>query len=388
MASGWTTSGIDWTSAATMRESRTEDIVREIYLAVNERDYWVKRIKFLEQTATPPVLDVDGRIRTNQALFYIQNTVSGWLLPSADIGTRLDFVSTTVSMESFCCFLDDSFTPAGTPSIFASRILHYFGFNNLDYSAGGNFETQFSIDLSLLRNPPSRVDLNYLKMIYDILQLDLKTSADSWTVSNFGTGDRFFCDGVQLTGDIDSDDEYRFFIQDDNSAQGVNFAQIVTHLNNNTNLVLATSPTTNDAMIYTTPTFNSLKIKTTRTMLAYKIKGKTLSYDIKDLGATSITTSGFNRDPLNLMPYSNFNHGYYKNVIFIDNLSQNRINDAVSRDPIIKDGDYYVTEDIKTTFDPFTIGSATGSSTALSYTSFFINFNNEDFLNYYTESTP
>jgi hypothetical protein len=123
-------------------------------------------------------------------------------------------------------------------------------------------------------------------------------------------------------------------------------------------------------------------------MLAYKIKGKTLSYDIKDLGATSITTSGFNRDPLNLMPYSNFNHGYYKNVIFIDNLSQNRINDAVSRDPIIKDGDYYVTEDIKTTFDPFTIGSATGSSTALSYTSFFINFNNEDFLNYYTESTP
>ena len=40
MPSGWTNSGIDWTSTATMRNSRTEDIMKHLIQATLERDYW------------------------------------------------------------------------------------------------------------------------------------------------------------------------------------------------------------------------------------------------------------------------------------------------------------------------------------------------------------
>ena len=67
MPSGWTTSGIDWTSVSTMRNSRTEDIVRHLYrLAVNERDYWIRYFttgfKYTTLDINLPSLDRVGRI--------------------------------------------------------------------------------------------------------------------------------------------------------------------------------------------------------------------------------------------------------------------------------------------------------------------------------------
>ena len=76
MPSGWTNSGIDWTSTATMRNSRTEDIVRHLYLAINERDYWMRL-----NSGEVGSLDRVGRFRTDQQLRYIYSKLKSWFKP-------------------------------------------------------------------------------------------------------------------------------------------------------------------------------------------------------------------------------------------------------------------------------------------------------------------
>ena len=390
MPSGWTTSGIDWTSTATMRNSRTEDIVRDLYLAVNDRDYWIKKSKFLQLTTIPPVLDLEGRIRMDQALKFIQDTVSGWFLPNQDIASRLDILGGENQMGSLCCFLDDVFVPTGFPAYFVSRVQYFYGFNNLDYTASGNFETQYGLDMSLIRQPPKRFNLIWCKLIYDILQLDLKTSVDNWHAFGPLTGLRFGIDPVQLIEDTETADDYIFHIIDSNIATDSDFNQVVDDLNNEDLLSVYIESSSNQSVSYSV--FTSfipprLRLLTIRKMFAYKIQAKDQIFELSDLNPSSTTTSGFQTDPLSILPLSNYPYGYYKDAVYLDELTQTRIDAATGTiNPIVNAGFYYVIDDLKTTYDFIDIGtSPSGVSQQQALTSYFVKINREGFLNYYTE---
>jgi hypothetical protein len=167
-----------------MRESRTEDIVREIYLAVNERDYWISFFNPSWRLTTPqrtlPLLDRAGRMRVENQMQYIYNTVKTWITPFSDINppTSGNFYTLNES-----CFLDEESPfdlnlvsdPEYKP--FKSLERRWYGRKNLDYSQGGTLEALLNYDLILFRNYKyKRIDLTFLKMIYDLLNLDLKIS--------------------------------------------------------------------------------------------------------------------------------------------------------------------------------------------------------------------
>ena len=176
MPSGWTTSGIDWTSVETIRKSRTEDVVRELYLAVNEFDYWIRA--FYNPTVyvtNDSGIDRDGRMRTENQYYYIYNTVKDWLTPFADLPS-------VGKLKNQCCFLDESssFDPSFTsgnnysPSLPSGR---WFGIKNLDYSAGGNLESLLGVDWAILRDDyRGRIDLDFIKSVYLLLTYNLKIS--------------------------------------------------------------------------------------------------------------------------------------------------------------------------------------------------------------------
>tara|TARA_R110001606_G_C15323951_1_gene644906 strand:- start:58 stop:1230 length:1173 start_codon:yes stop_codon:yes gene_type:complete len=389
MANGWDDSGIDWTSAVTMRNSRTEDIIKEIYLAVNEREYWVRKVKFMDIKGGQSVLDSDGRIRTPQALKYIQDIVSGWFLPIADLGTRMNIFSSRQSIGTFCCFFDDVYDATGTGSApYEDSVNSYFfGFKNLDYAAGGNTETQYNLDLSLLRTPPKRVSLIYLKLIYDLLQLDLKTGVEDWLVDDFLGFDRFLPTGAKLVADANFATKYMFTIQDNNNGQEALFADTVDEINSLDNLRFRTGSTIVSQLSYAS-FYPSLRIITYRDMFAYSIDAFSSSFNIKDLEPSSIHT-GYNRpnqDNLGLIPYSNFKYGVFKDVHFLDTLTQARIDAGSGGGWGIVPGDYYVFEDIKTSFDYYQPAiTDSGQSNAQSRSAFMVKFNKEDFIYYYTQ---
>jgi len=195
MASGWTNSGIDWTSVSTMRESRTEDIVREIYLAVNEREYWMHTFTQAPSSrVTAPVLDRAGRIRMIEAYNYIYNTIKKWLTPFSDLSlggnnfayysTSSCFINPNSSMNVYEKYLQnfDPFQPQG----------RWFGLENYDYSQSGDFENDTGMDLSVFRSALNykRVDFDFLKLAYDILNTPLK-SANVYSGKNAFNGVNF-----------------------------------------------------------------------------------------------------------------------------------------------------------------------------------------------------
>lgn len=184
MPSGWTNSGIDWTSVSTMRNSRTEDIVRHLYLAVNERDYWISFFNPSWRLTTPqrflPTLDRFGRMRTENQMKYIYETVKTWITPFSSITPPASGNFYTLNEA---CFLDDTspldlnLSTDSNYKPFKINDRRWYGRKNLDYSQGGTLENILNYDLEIFRNYQyKRVDLDFLKAIYDLLNLDLKIS--------------------------------------------------------------------------------------------------------------------------------------------------------------------------------------------------------------------
>jgi hypothetical protein len=171
MASGWTNSGIDWTSVATMRESRTEDIAREIYLAVNERDYWVQNLStggLFFGTYTPPVLDRSGRIRMEEMLYYIYNVFARWFTDDPYSYSHSTFTYRFMYGVSSFPVLDGIGTPPNNQV-----------YNGLDYythEQNGNLENLTNRSFKWLRDwigggYTSRVDIDILYTVYTTLNL-------------------------------------------------------------------------------------------------------------------------------------------------------------------------------------------------------------------------
>tara|TARA_R110001632_G_C11305626_1_gene414157 strand:- start:76 stop:1125 length:1050 start_codon:yes stop_codon:yes gene_type:complete len=167
MASGWTTSGIDWTSATTMRNSRTEDIVREIYLATHERDFWVQRwgrnLNFNYTLA--------DNTRMETQLRFIYSTLSSWFT------LDLNPVISGLYVPNQAVWIDEDNIPTGT----ALNNSVNLGVTHYDMAIGGNLETALSIDLGFLRdyssNIPFRVNLFDLFKVYKILNFLTKCRA-------------------------------------------------------------------------------------------------------------------------------------------------------------------------------------------------------------------
>jgi len=385
MASGWTNSGIDWTSVATMRESRTEDIVKELYQAVNERDYYIHRIKFIDKNYTINPLISDARKRVENMTFYINSTVKGWLTPISDLEDILTIGNQLINIGSLCCYLDDSYTPTNTPPYKNYNTEYLYGFKNLDYTQGGNFETQYSLDLALLRNPPKRISLEWCKLIYDILKEDLSVSVNNWRAINHPSlGLLFYAYGELFINDINSNDEYFIYVSEDNIGEGAVFQDIEDDLNNNDSLTIVFDSRFESELTYQTPTQNTLRITAERSYFTYNISAHSDIFYISDLNPSSISLGYIQLDQLSVTPFSNVLYGFYKDELKQEVLTQSRINDSNSSTGL-QAGTYYTCDDILTNFDNFNIGSAVNISIQPVKSSFFIKFNKEGFLNYYTE---
>ena len=147
-----------------MRNSRTEDIVRHLYLAVNERDYWIRL-----NSGDIGELDRSGRLRLDQQLVYIYSKLKSWFKPIGEYTGSFTFDN------SESVFIDDTVTPQNPVN--DPDELFYFGYDSYDYSASGNLEALVGEDLSFIRNYGNysfRILLEDLHIVYKLLNLDLR----------------------------------------------------------------------------------------------------------------------------------------------------------------------------------------------------------------------
>ena len=189
--SGWTTSGIDWTSASTIRNSRTEDVIRELYLATSERDFWVRRWSL---ATTSSYIPSSGRLRVEDQMKFIMDTLSNWLT------TDLNPIQNDGFVENQAVWIDESQIPIGldlsnssswdfktrTDNITSTGAVIDLTSNQINMqiphynmSINGNLEVSIGRDLSFLRSYPinKRINVSDLFSIYLILSFLTKARA-------------------------------------------------------------------------------------------------------------------------------------------------------------------------------------------------------------------
>lgn len=190
MASGWTNSGIDWTSAATMRESRTEDIVREIYLATHERDFWVQRWtqRYTTNYSTSfPNIDYTSRMRVENQVRFIYDTLRAWL--------TLDLTPSIAGLfvPNQAVWIDENQITQGQALTDTVNL----GIKHWDMAQNGNLETELSVDLGFLRTSSNyRIRLDELFIVYKIL--NFLTKCRAYQIESDGNGAGFAHDLINL----------------------------------------------------------------------------------------------------------------------------------------------------------------------------------------------
>jgi hypothetical protein len=264
----------------------------------------------------------------------------------------------------------------------------------LDYAENGNFETQYNIDLSLLRTPPKRIDLNWLKMIYDILQEDLFSSCSDWQCREFSGGIRSFraLGYSNFVNNYPNADEYRFYITERNDAESVfgdTFQDVEDKMNSNARLQMFIEPSFSGKLVYSNSINLGLNMEYYRAYFAFKLKGYSQNFIMAEFENLALSVGTNEQDALSLLPFSNYEDGVSKTRLRQETLTQARIDSALFSEPGIEAGTYHVIEDLITNFDNFTIPSTDqGSSAVITFVSCFIKINKEGMLNYYTEPTP
>ena len=182
MASAWTTSGIDWTSAATMRESRTEDIVREIYLATHERDFWVQRWTQRYNTnynTSFPNIEFTSRTRLENQVRFIYDTLRAWL--TLDLTPSIS----GLFVPNQAVWIDENQITQG--QVLTDTV--NLGVKHWDMAQNGNLETELSVDLGFLRTAGNyRIRLDELFIVYRILNFLTKCRAYQIESNGDGTG--------------------------------------------------------------------------------------------------------------------------------------------------------------------------------------------------------
>ena len=408
MASGWTNSGIDWTSVATMRNSRTEDVVREIYLAVNERDYWISFFNPSWRLTTPqrtlPLLDRTGRMRVENQMQYIYNTVKTWVTPFADINppTSGNFYTLNES-----CFLDETspfnLNLVSDPSYKPFKLLErrWYGKKNLDYSQGGTLETLLNYDLALFRTYEyKRIDLGFLKMIYDLLNLDLKISNSYTRLTNSITEGQ----SRVYKFELNSNDFYGYVNRLSSSKSWSNSVLMQDGFDENIDLFNAIyegmPPTSEGSFVKQ----DSISASISSIGCKANTNGSGRSGCSKDVSYGSYIMNGFNNTQfdMSITDIQIDNYIYLKDLgqTFFDYLPVSGANLSLginSYNPTIQNIDshdvfLYTNNDPR----PWPYGIAPADSSGIQkkedlegYPVIFLNIDNQEgFLNYYTEPTP
>jgi len=99
MPSGWTESGIDWNNLSTQSP---RGVIRELYVAVSERNYWIKYFGSSgynnDSNLEPIDYDVTQRHRTKDQIIFICSSLNDWLKPTGFVSRsaqdRNDFSNT------------------------------------------------------------------------------------------------------------------------------------------------------------------------------------------------------------------------------------------------------------------------------------------------------
>ena len=187
MPSGWTESGIDW---GNLQNYSPRDVIRELYIAVSERNYWIKYfatggyndINSLESID----YDATNLHRTKDQLNFIMTTLVKWLKPTTDFRESSRPISDVANLYGGC-FIDYAsgsnyvFNKYGRESELDRSIYREYngheelclGYNTYSYDEGGNTETLIDSDLSFIRDYQSsdsfRFTYEMMKSVYDIL---------------------------------------------------------------------------------------------------------------------------------------------------------------------------------------------------------------------------
>jgi hypothetical protein len=187
MASGWTESGIDWDNLSTQSP---RDVIRELYIAVNERNYWIQYFATggynTIDSLDPIDYDVSQRRRTKEQIDYIVPIISKWLQSDSDYrnsGSNPAFISNLYGG----CFIDYnggsdySFDGYGREADLGYSVYRsYMGQEELSlgyktYSAdeGSNTELLTGSSFSFIRDyrlgKSFRFTHEMMKAVYDVL---------------------------------------------------------------------------------------------------------------------------------------------------------------------------------------------------------------------------
>lgn len=369
MPSGWTNSGIDWTDETTMRNSRTEDIVRELYLAVNERDYWIRSMS--NGTST---LDRAGRLRTENQLQYIYTKLRSWFKPMSE------YIGSFTFDESESVFIDDTITPQNPTGDIEE--LFYFGYDSYNYELNGNLETLISRDLSFLRDYLSssyRLRLEDFKTIYEILNTKLKNRIFKYSFDGTDYNvTRFSNTGTQVLA-------RRFmFGNDSDTAPNADSTQATNDFYTHSNF--------NDSIFVNSPYQGNLELSSNFSSDVYQTSQKT---DLIKFSPTGYNTNVFDVDDFD---FNSYNYGLVDNDDFgvmptaAYTLGHETISNKTVNIPItggFPNGGIYALLHREAISSGIPTYQRPGSrSEQVSEALPFIGLDLEGFLNYYTEPTP
>jgi hypothetical protein len=203
MPSDWNRASINW---GDLTGQPIDRIVYELWSATVERDYYYRVMSCQSSTEVVNQRNIylEAVLSRSMAsqIRYIYETFSRWLKPSSDfIGNHL------ADMIGQCVFIDDSDgQPAPDPDWVSgdggdNTYTVLYGKGNLDYTSGGALSSLVGYDLSFipLNSDFNRPNPKQLKVLYDILQLDLKNRCFfvRWTLSNFGRPSGFWAEPIK-----------------------------------------------------------------------------------------------------------------------------------------------------------------------------------------------
>lgn len=374
-----------------LRGQRLDYIVRSIYNATVERDYWYKVMSVdefnpkqfvgFEFTANGTFLSKN----TFLELGIIFETFERWLRPYSKIKT--DYDNQVLDMYGLCVFIDlENGTPDPSPVVTNTIWGHekIYGVGNYDYSSGGNLSALVGYDLSFIENGYTYGELNgdHLRAFYNILNLNLKNRCNiiTWEgTGNFGRPKYFRVDeprgGLFYRGLTRSKTE---IVADDD------YTGLVTAFNNAsyTESGLGGVPTTEDQYGFQRNNVNHFNRLTSTYGGVYIEPSELKGFNIADFeNSIYYNIQESQNDPLNT-PYN-----------YTTNSPQSR--SAINNNANIGGFDclYCIlpSDEIQVqSVGPvdFLIDQYTRSVTRHIYPQYFLDLNKEGFLSYYTEPTP
>jgi len=386
-ASKWN-SDINWDD---LRGQRLDYIVRSIYNATVERDYWYKVMSVNQfdprQFVGDEFLNNNTFLNknTHRELQVIYETFERWLRPYTKIKT--DYDGQVLDMYGLCVFIDlENGTPDQSVIVTNTTWGHdkIYGVGNYDYSSGGNLSNLVGYDLSFIEAGYAYGTINgdHLRAFYDILNLNLKNRSNRivWEGTGAFFRPKYFRVHQPRAGLL-----YRGLTRRKiETVNGDDYTGLVTAFNNAsyTETGLGAIPITEDPY-----SFRRNNISHSNTLSSTYGGVYIDPAQFKGFGITDFENSIYyniqesQNDPLNT-PYNYTTNSPQSRSAINNNTTINGFDCLYS----ILPSDEIQVQSVGPV--AFLIDQYTRSVTRHIYTQYFIDLNKEGFLKYYTEPTP